>query len=392
MDLKTLKNEVKNHLTEKIIPFWAELMDKENGGYIGHVSFDLKKDPYAHKSLVLTTRILWFFSAVYNLTKEENLIPYMNHAYSFLVQKLWDHKNKGFYWMVNYKGEPIDKRKHIYGHAFSIYALSEFYKATKKDEALNIALETYNLLEEKCKDEYAYLEEFDEYWNPKENKAISEYGIITEKSMNSLLHILEAYTNLYTTWPHENLKKNIENLVKIFKDKIFNPETKHLGVFFDRKLNPIIDAISYGHDIEATWLLDESLKYINDANLKEEVNRITLEIADQVLEEAFENGSLINEKVRNILDKSRIWWVEAEALVGFLNAYQKSREEKFLNAVIELWKFIKNYMVDQRPDSEWFWKLDENYIPAPMPIVEPWKCPYHNGRMCIEAIKRINED
>ncbi len=145
--------------------------------------------------------------------------------------------------------------------------------------------------------------------------------------MNSILHILEAYTNLYTTWPHENLKKNIENLVKIFKDKIFNPETKHLGVFFDRKLNPIIDAISYGHDIEATWLLDESLKYISDANLKEEVNRITLEIADQVLEEAFENGSLINEKVRNILDKSRIWWVEAEALVGFLNAYQKSREK-----------------------------------------------------------------
>ncbi|HOL39840.1 MAG TPA: AGE family epimerase/isomerase [Dictyoglomaceae bacterium] len=387
--MEELKKEVSEHLTNKIIPFWEKLIDKENGGFIGYVDFDLKKDSYAPKGGVLTSRILWFFSASYNLLKDEELLIYADHAYKFLSEKLWDDKNKGIYWMVDYKGNPIEKRKHVYCQAFGIYALSEYYKATNKKDSLNLALEIYKILEERCKDGYAYKEEFDEAWNPKDNRTISEYGIVCEKSMNSLLHILEAYTNLYTAWQENALKKNLEWLVRLFKDKILNSKTKHMGVFFDRELNSIIDAISYGHDIEASWLLDEALKYLDDKELKEEMAKTNLEIAKVVIQEAFENGSLLNEKVRGRLDKTRIWWVQAEAFLGFLNAYEKSKDPIFSKVVTEEWEFIKNYLIDKRSEGEWFSKLDENYIPIPAPIVEPWKCPYHNGRMCIETIKRL---
>lgn len=389
MDFKTLKEEVYEHLTNKIIPFWQRLMDKENGGYIGYVGFDLKPDYYASKSLILTSRILWFFSASYNQIKESSLLDYASHAYKFLIEKFWDLQNGGFYWMVNYKGDPIEKKKHVYGQAFSIYALSEYYKATKDKQSLDLALSVYKTLEEKCKDEYGYKEEFDQEWIPKENKTLSEYGIICERSMNSLLHILEAYTNLYTVWQDLDLERNLENLVEIFKDKIYDPESNHLRVFFDHKMNPIVDAVSYGHDIEATWLIDEALNFIKNNNLKKEMRDINLKISKKILEEAFQENSLLNEKVRGEINKDRIWWVQAEALVGFLNAYEKSKDLNFYRAIFELWEFIKNFLVDKRTEGEWFWKLDENYIPAPMPVVEPWKCPYHNGRMCLEVIKRL---
>lgn len=389
MNLKTLKEEVYNHLTTKIIPFWQRLIDKENGGYIGYVGFDLKPDIYAPKSLILTSRILWFFSASYNQLNDTSLLNYALHAYKFLTEKFWDSQNGGFYWMVNYKGEPIDRRKHIYGQAFSIYALSEYYKATKDNQSLDLAIQTYKIIEEKCKDEYAYKEEFDQEWTLMPNKILSEYGVTCEKSMNSILHIMEAYSNLFEVWQDYMLKKNLENILYIFKTKIFDPQNNHLKVFFDHKMESIIDAISYGHDIEATWLIDEALKHIEDVSLRTELKNITLKISETILEEAFENGSLLNEKVRGVLNKDRIWWAQAEALVGFLNAYEKSNNSKFYNAVIEIWEFIKNFLVDKRSEGEWFWKLDEDYIPAPMPIVEPWKCPYHNGRMCLEVLKRI---
>jgi mannobiose 2-epimerase len=389
MDLKVLKSEIFEHLNNKIIPFWEELKDENNGGYISYVGFDLKPDPYAPKGLVLTSRILWFFSSLYNQLRKEEFINFADHSYKFLIKSFLDKENKGFYWMVDYKGEPIDKRKHLYGQAFVLYGLSEYYKATQKKESLDLALEIYKIIEEVCKNDVGYKEEFDEKWNPKENIIVSEYGIIYEKSMNTLLHILEAYTNLFTATYDQSIKKKIEDLIILFKEKIYDSKTNHLYVFFDKKMNPIIDAISYGHDIEATWLIDEALRYIDNNKLIKEMSEINLKIAEKVLEEAFESGSLLNERVKGIVDKNRIWWVQAEALVGFLNTYQKSKLDKFLKAVFELWEFIKDFLVDKRAQGEWFWKLDENYIPSPMPEVDLWKCPYHNGRMCLEVIKRI---
>lgn len=389
MDLKHLKDEIFEQLNNKIIPFWENLKDENNGGYVSYVGFDLKPDLYAPKGLVLTSRILWFFSRLYNQLRKEEFIEFADHAYEFLTDKLLDKENGGFFWVVDYKGDPLDKRKHLYGQAFALYGLSEYYKATKKKESLELSLELYKTIEERGKDNIGYNEEFDEKWTPKENIIVSEYGIICEKSMNTLLHLLEAYTNLFTATYDLKVRKEIENLIILFKEKIYNPKTDHLYVFFDNKMKPIIDAISYGHDIEATWLIDEALIYIENNTLIKEMTEINLRIAERVLEEAFENNSLLNEKVRREVNKDRVWWVQAEALLGFLNAYQKTKSDKFLKAVLSLWEFINNFLLDKRPNGEWFNKLDENYIPFPMPEVDLWKCPYHNGRMYLEVIRRI---
>lgn len=386
--MEKLREEFYQHLENKIIPFWKDLVDKENGGFIGYVDFDLNKDPYADKGSVLHSRILWFFSSAYNLLKNDELPFYANHAYEFLRDKFWDKEKGGFYWMTDYKGKVKDSRKHIYSQAFGIYALSEFYKAVKEKEVLELAKNLYSIIEEKCKDDDGYFEELDENWNPKENRILSEYNILAVRSMNSYLHVLEAYTNLYSIWKDKGLYEKIIWLLKIFKDKIYDSQSKHLKPFFDKDWKPIIDAISYGHDIEASWLMDESAKIVEE-NLRKEIETLNVELADSVLKEAWEKNSLINEKVRGNVDKSRVWWVQAEGVVGFFNAYQKTKDSKFLEVTISLWNFIKEYLVDKREKGEWFWKLDDNLKPVNMPEVEPWKCAYHNGRMCIEMIKRM---
>ncbi|PMQ01814.1 MAG: N-acylglucosamine 2-epimerase [Dictyoglomus sp. NZ13-RE01] len=385
--MEELKREVIEHLNNKIIPFWESLIDKKYGGFIGFVDFDLNRYPYAPKSCVLQTRILWFFSSAYNFKKDESLLEYAEHAYEFVINHIWDKEKEGLFWMVNHDGSSLDTRKHVYAQAFGIYALSEYYSAVKDSKALDLAIKLFEILENKCRDDYAYWEEFERDWTKKENIILGEYNVKPIRSMNSLLHILEAYTNLYKVWKDPFLKERLINIINLFKDKIYNFESNHFEVFLDSNWTPQIPAISYGHDIEGTWLLDLALETIGE--MRSDIDEMNIKIAETVLKEGFEKSSLINEKAGDKIDKSRVWWVQAEALVGFLNAYNKTKDQKFLKAVTNLWDFIKNNLVDKRENSEWFSRLDEHLKPVKLPIVEPWKCPYHNGRMCIEVGRRI---
>lgn len=387
--MKEFKKEIMDHLKQKIIPFWQNLIDKENGGYYSYMNFDLNIDKFANKGGILNSRILWFFSACYNALKDQTYLYYANHAYEFLKSSFWDEKYGGLYWMVDYKGEVIDETKHVYNQAFGIYALSEYYKATKDKEALELAKRLYFIMEEKAKEKNGYIEEFGRDWSYKKNALLSDHGVIASKTMNTHLHVLEAYTNLYRAWEDERLYKDLVFLINLFMNKIYDSTNGHFKVFCNDEWENIIEAVSYGHDIEATWLLDEAAEVIKDDILQKKLSKFNLQVAQTVLNEAFENGSLFNEKIENKIDKSRIWWVEAETVVGFLNAYQNSNDEKFLEATQKTWKFIKEYMVDKREGSEWYWKVDDHFKIPSMPIVEPWKCPYHNGRMCLEVSKRI---
>lgn len=383
--------EVKEHLVKDLIPFWQKLQDDENGGFYGYLDYDLNLDKKAVKGCILNSRILWFFSNAYMLLKEESLLKNARHAFEFLKNYCIDQTYGGVFWSLTYDGKPEDTTKHTYNQAFSIYALSSYYDASKDEEALKLAKELYQLVEEKCKDEYGYLEAFTRDFKPEENDKLSENGVIAEKTMNTLLHVFEAYTELYRVTKKSEVAEHLKFMMDLIADKVYNAKIGRQEVFFDRTWNSLIDLYSYGHDIETSWLVDRGLEVLNDKSYTEKLSPITKTITENIYKRAYIDHSLVNEAENGVVDTTRVWWVQAEAVVGFLNGYQKQGKQEYLEAAEDIWNYIKTYVIDKRNGSEWFWSVNQEHEPEKKPIVEPWKCPYHNGRMCFEVIRRMGD-
>ncbi len=389
-DIEKFSEDVKEHLTKKIIPFWKNLRDEEHGGYYGWLGYDLKLDKKAVKGCILNSRILWFFSNAYLLLGDDSILREAEHAWKFLRDCCVDKVNGGVYWSLTYDGKPEDTTKHTYNQAFAVYALSSYYDASKDEEALKLARELYRLIETRCRDEYGYLEAFTVEFKPEANDKLSENGVMAEKTMNTLLHVFEAYTELYRVTGDPEVGEQIRFLLSLFADKVYNPKLGRQEVFFDWKWNSLIDLYSYGHDIESAWLVDRGLDILKDEEYVKKLRPVTKEITANIFQRAYRNHSLANEAENGIVDTTRVWWVQAEAVVGFLNGWQRTPgEPRYLEAAWDIWEYIKENLVDKREGSEWFWSVDEGGKPLEKPIVEPWKCPYHNGRMCIEVIRRI---
>ncbi len=382
--------EIRSHLTDCIIPFWKKLRDDENGGYYGYMDHDLKVDEKAVKGCILNSRITWFFANAYLMLKDESLLREAEHGYEFMQKYCVDQEKGGVYWSVQYDGMPEDTTKHTYNQAFSIYALSSYYDASKDKRALETAMELFHIIEERCMDEIGYKEAFDREFHEIENDKLSENGVIADKTMNTLLHVFEAYTELYRVSGKEEVKKRLEWILDTIADKIYNPKLHRQEVFFDREMNSILDLHSYGHDIETAWLIRRGTDVLGDKKYGDKMLPIILDLTGQVYRTAFDGHSLANECEKGVVDENRIWWVQAEALVGFLNGYQLApKHTEYLDAAKEEWEFIKAHLIDRRPGSEWFWDVNkEGEAVSGKPIVEPWKCPYHNGRMCLEVCKR----
>ncbi len=382
--------EVKEHLLHTIIPFWKNLRDNEHGGYYGWLGYDLALDKKAVKGCILNSRITWFFANAYTLLKDESLLDEAKHGFAFMKDYCFDKENGGIYWSITYDGKPEDTTKHTYNQAFCIYALSSYYEASKDEEALAMAKELFHIIEEKCTDEVGYLEAFDREFHLIENDKLSENGVIADKTMNTLLHVFEAYIELYRVSKDAEVKKRLEWILDTIADKIYNPKLHRQEVFFDKNYNSILDLHSYGHDIETAWLLNRGVDVLGEEAYQKKMGPIIDDLTAQVYKVAFDGHSLANECEKGVVNTHRIWWVQAETVIGFLNGYQRNPEKKeYLEAAKSEWQFIKDYVIDKREGSEWFWEVDENGKPYPdRPIVEPWKCPYHNGRMCIEVIRR----
>ena len=374
------------------------------GGYYGWLSYDLALDKTSEKGCILNSRITWFFSNAYTLLRDESLLDEAKHGYEFLTNHCVDKEYGGIYWSLNYDGTPLDTTKHTYNQAFCIYALASYYEASGNQEALALAFSLFRLIEDKCRDEVGYLEAFTRDFKPESNEKLSENGVLADKTMNTLLHVFEAYTELYrvcsgkketdlSAWKEqaEQVRGRITWMMDLIADKIYNPAKHRQEVFFDKNYNTILDLHSYGHDIETAWLVDRGLEVLGDEAYKEKISPITKALTSQIYRVAFDGHSLANECDRGVVNQNRIWWVQAETVVGFLNGYQKSPgHSEYRDAALAVWEFIKEYVVDKRSGSEWYWevKQDGSAIEG-RPIVEPWKCPYHNGRMCLEVIKRL---
>lgn len=285
---------------------------------------------------------------------------------------------------------PEDTTKHTYNQAFSIYALASYYDASGDEHALETAMELFHIIEERCMDEIGYKEAFDREFREIENDKLSENGVIAHKTMNTLLHVFEAYTELYRVSGDGAVKERLKWILDTIAEKIYNPKLHRQEVFFDREMHTILDLHSYGHDIETAWLIRRGTDVLGDDTYTEKMLPIILDLTGQVYRTAFDGKSLANECEKGVVDENRIWWVQAEALVGFLNGYQLASEHtEYLEAARAEWTFIKAHMIDKRPGSEWFWDVNKDGVSVSgKPIVEPWKCPYHNGRMCLEVIRR----
>ena len=381
--------EVKQELTGHILPFWNKMKDEENGGFYGYVGNDLQLDKLADKGVILNSRILWFYSSCYAVLGDEKCREMAEHAFEFAKKHCIDYEFGGVYWMLDYKGEPADDMKHTYNIAFAIYALSAFYNATGNKEALELAEKLFDDIESNTLDEYGYREAFSREWELVSNDALSENGLQADKTMNTILHLIEAYTELYKANKSDMVEERLRFLLGQMKDKVYDPETTALKVFFNTKLELIGDIHSYGHDIEATWLMDRACDVLGDEKLIKEFAEMNLKISHNIQNIALDNGALNNERDKDEINKTRIWWVQAESIVGFINAYQHSGDEQFLESARTIWEYVKNYVSDKRPGGEWHWDVSYDGKPgSTREIAGPWKCPYHNGRMCLEVITR----
>lgn len=390
--LELLKKFAQKELTQNIIPFWHNnTIDTLNGGFVASISNNNSKALNNSKGLILNSRILWTFSIIFKNLKQNKDLELAKRAYNYLLKYFYDRENKGFYWSVNPDGSANDEKKQIYAQAFAIYGLSEYYKVTQNQEALDKAIETFNLIEKYSYDKNngGYFDARSGDWKSLTDSRLSEKDLNAEKTMNTHLHILEAYANLYSVWPDEILAKQLEGLINVFKNIIISPDDSHLILFFDEKWNILSSEISYGHDIEAGWLIHEAAIILN----KKDIEQLAVTITNKALEGYNNVGALVHEDDRQGIhtDHEIEWWPQAESLVGLINCYEITGEEKYLDYAVSIMNFIENYIVDKK-HGEWFYRVNLNGNPInSYEKVGFWKCPYHNSRACIEIINRTDK-
>ena len=380
------RESVRKQLKEKILPFWERMKDEKYGGYYGFMDESLRLNKKADKGCILNSRILWTFSEAARILNEEELLEYAQQAYRFL-NCFEDQENGGVYWSVTYDGKPADTTKHTYCQAFAVYGLAAYYRLTGKTEALEKAVAIYRIIEKECRDQNGYLEALKKDFSPESNEKLSENGVMASRTMNTLLHVIEAYAELYRVWPDVQLKAVGINALKRCLGTIYNPEKHRMEVFFDADYHSLLDMQSYGHDIEGSWLIRDAAEAFLDKAERRPWDDMCLDLLRSTTERAFTDHGLHYEIVNEEVNTNRAWWPQAEAVLGFLSGWQMTRDVKWQERMKTQWHYISQVFVDPRDGSEWFNELLENGTTIGKPMVDEWKCPYHNGRMCLKIIE-----
>ncbi|MNO39449.1 Cellobiose 2-epimerase [compost metagenome] len=392
------RKQLEDELKGNILGFWMEhTLDETYGGFVGEIDNQMNVVAGAEKSLVLNARILWTFASAYRIYGTADYLTMAERAYDYLTQYFTDAEYGGLFWMVDEHGAPSQPKKQIYGLAFAIYALAEFHHATGRADALQQAVDLFHIVEKYGYDPIykGYIEALSREWQMTDNLSLSSKDMNEKKSMNTHLHVLEGYTGLYRVWKSEELKSKLSELIETMLDHIIDADGKHFHLFLDEEWTVKSGSISFGHDIEGSWLLVEAAEVLEDEALLHRVRQVAISMAEAVLAEGIaEDGGIWNEAdMSGFIDKSkesRDWWPQAEAIVGFYNAYQLTGDPRFLEAAENAWNFTDKYIVDHK-FGEWYWGIDEALQPlANAPKVSAWKCPYHNSRACFEMIARLS--
>ena len=394
LSMPNFYQQIESELTGNILPFWMRhTVDHENGGFYGALSNDLQIHNEVERSSVLCARILWTFSAAYQRFPRPEYLSMAGHAYDYLRKAFWDQEYGGIYWTVEKSGAPLNPRKQTYAQAFAIYGLAEYYAASGSQESLELAQKLFYLLENQAADMQfgGYLEARARNWESIADMRLSDQEPNCPKSMNTLLHVLEAYTRLYNIWPDPLLRQSLRNLLQIMQSHVIDHENGRFHLFFERNWQVVSDKISYGHDIEGSWLLFEAAEVLGDEPLRTHISMAAVKMAESVYEHGRDSdGAILNEAdSTGLIDDDKHWWPQAEALVGFYNTYKLSGNIDFLCATRQAWQVITEKFID-RQHGEWYKILNR----AGAPYLEhyktgPWECPYHSARACLEMLKRL---
>jgi cellobiose epimerase len=390
--IKQIREFTENDLLRNVLPYWIKnVPDDKNGGFFGRITNDQIIDFKAEKGAILNARILYTFSAAYRIYRKKLYKALADRAFDYIIRSFVDPEFGGVYWSLNYLGHPSDTKKQFYALAFAVYAFAEYFKIRPEEKVRKAALDLYKVIEEKAFDakNNGYIEALSRDWKPMADMRLSAKDMNVSKSMNTHLHIIEAYTNLYRVHKDKDLRDKLINLYDIFSHQIVNQDTKHLILFFDLGWKRMSDIVSFGHDIEASWLLYEAAEVSGDQDRMKDAKVLAVNMAEAVCEGLDKEGGLRYEyEPGHGFINEREWWPQAEAVVGFLNAFQLSGDEKFLEHALKCCEIIRNYLID-KVNGEWFFRVDEKGKPVwKEDKVGFWKCPYHNSRMAFEVRER----
>ena len=390
--LQALAAQVREELTRDILPFWAERMQDGHGGFLGRMDGQGQLHPDAPKGAILNARILWTFASACRVLDDPAWKAVADAAFVQIRDRFHDPVYGGVYWSLDAQGQPLDTKKQYYAIAFAIYGLAEYFRATGKAEALDLAIRLYRDIETHSldPDKGGYLEAAQRDWSPIADMRLSDKDRNDAKTMNTHLHILEGYTALYRVWRDEALRRSLTDLVTLFLERITRTDG-HLGLFFDEDWVSQTEMVSYGHDIEASWLLYESAQVLGDEALTERIRLCSQKMAGAALEGWSPEGGMIYEydPATGAKDADRHWWVQAETVVGCLWQYRLRGDEVWLDRALRTWDFIRQHLL--APDGEWYWSLRTDGTPnTGDDRAGFWKCPYHNGRMCLEILQNTS--
>ena len=381
-----IRDEMRAHLTEKILPFWERLRDPEHGGFYGYVDKELKVYPEADRGCILHSRILWTFATAARMLGTEGLREDAEWARE-AMDRFFDRENGGVYWSVTFDGKPADTTKHTYCQAFAIYGLAAYYRLTGEPEALRRAMALYEVIEGKCRDAGGYREASRADFSPESNEKLSENGVMATRTMNTLIHVIEAYAELYRAGGDQRVRQSGEEALTLLREKFYNPEKRRLEVFCDAEYRPLLDMTSYGHDMESGWLLRDAARLMLSPEKQGPFEEMCRNLVACVREKAFTDHGLKNECVNGEVNELRIWWVQAETMLGLAEGWKMTGDESYLRDLKTQWAAIRRMIVDPRPEGEWLWSVEEDGTWTDRPMVEEWKCPYHNGRMCLRLME-----
>lgn len=421
--LQLMKQEMQDVVENNILHFWLDkMLDHEHGGFYGRIDGNNQLHPEAEKGAIINARILWSFSAAYRVLGNPAYLEAATRAKNYFIKHFIDPEYGGVYWSVDYLGNPLDTKKQFYAIGFAIYGLTEYVRATGDREVLDYALQLYDCIEEHALDRKynGYIEACTREWGEIADMRLSELDANYPKSQNTHLHIIEPYTNLLrcmkelhaqescdyvptigsvlpvgVTIPVETImsvEASLRNLIDIFTDRILNSETHHLDLFFEKDWTRGAGHLeSYGHDIECSWLMHEAALVLNDAEVLKKMEPIVQLVAKASEKGLNQDGSMIHEANVDTghVDDDLHWWVQAEAVVGFVNIYQYFGDENALDKAFCCWNYIKRNLIDYE-HGEWYWSRHADGI---LNTIDDkagfWKCPYHNSRMCLEIIERF---